>query len=114
MVFATKHNRHRCDAAVCQRRVRYIGAYLPTHVQPRCWGINEDDRDGWTGGIYLQPLLDHPALDPYMRHPSTFPLVNTLLGGKARFAQFDFRETPIFENASKINSPGTHSATQNR
>ena len=29
-----------------------------------------------------------------MRHPSTFPLVNTLLGGKARFAQFDFRETP--------------------
>ena len=29
------------------------------------WGI-PDDGD-WSGGIYLQPLLDHPELDPFMQ-----------------------------------------------
>ena len=30
------------------------------------WGI-PDDGSQWGGGIYLQPLLDHPELDPFMQ-----------------------------------------------
>eukprot|EP01052_Picozoa_sp_SAG31_P062507 SAG31_NODE_21483_length_548_cov_1.222717_2_plen_101_part_01 len=63
--------------------------------KPLAWQINpEDGRTGWKGGIYLQPLLDHAdELEFYLRHPSTFPLVNEILAGEPRFAQFDFRET---------------------
>jgi hypothetical protein len=69
--------------------------------QPKCWGIPQDGSQ-WKGGIYLQPLLDHPSLDRYMRHPSTFPLVDRIMGGQARFAQFDFRETPAHAGAQRM------------
>jgi hypothetical protein len=48
------------------------------------------------GLIYSQPLLDYLELDPFTRHPRSFPVVARLLGGEehARFSEFNFRETP--------------------
>ena len=59
------------------------------------WGI-PDDGSQWGGGIYLQPLLDHPELDKYTQHPSNYGPVCDILGGpdKPRFAEFNFREAP--------------------
>ena len=37
-----------------------------------------------------------------MRHPSTFPIVDAILGHQARFAQFDFRETPTGAGMQKM------------
>lgn len=64
----------------------------------RAWGLG-DRRKGHhrnQGLIYSQPLLDHPELDPYVRHPQSFPVVAELLGGAdaVRFSEFNFRETP--------------------
>ena len=71
--------------------------------KPQAWQISpEKGRAGWKSGIYLQPLLDHPELDPFMQHPSTFPIVDAILGHQARFAQFDFRETPTGAGMQKM------------
>ena len=37
-----------------------------------------------------------------MQHPSTFPIVDRILGGQSRFAQFDFRETPVGAGMQKM------------
>ena len=37
-----------------------------------------------------------------MRHPSTFPIVDAILGHQARFAQFDFRETATGAGMQKM------------
>ena len=66
--------------------------------RPQAWGLTEarkpHHRD--QGLIYSQPLLDHPELDPYIRHPASFPLIARLMGGEdhVRFSEFNFRETP--------------------
>ncbi len=70
--------------------------------KPQAWQIPETGPADWKSGIYLQPLLDHPELDPFMQHPSTFPLVDAILGHQARFAQFDFRETPTGAGMQKM------------
>jgi hypothetical protein len=66
--------------------------------RPEAWGLTEKRKPHHRnqGLIYSQPLLDYPELDPYTRHPSSFPVVAKLLGGEehARFAEFNFRETP--------------------
>lgn len=68
---------------------------------PARWGLGERRKPHHRnqGLIYSQPLLDFEELDPYTRHPRSFPLVGRLLGGEehARFAEFNLRETP--ENA---------------
>jgi hypothetical protein len=68
------------------------------HELPQAWGLTEKRKPHHRnqGLIYSQPLLDHPELDPYTRHPRSFRVVARLLGGedKARFAEFNFRETP--------------------
>ena len=66
--------------------------------RPLAWGLTEQRKPHHRnqGLIYSQPLLDHPELDPYVRHPGAWPVVARLLGGadKPRFAEFNLRETP--------------------
>ena len=82
------------------------GAYSPEEVKflnglwdesqaarPEIWGIRSD---GEIRDIeYHHPLLDYPELDPFVRHPSSFPIVEQILGkGAPRYSEFNFRETP--------------------
>eukprot|EP01046_Picozoa_sp_COSAG06_P041467 COSAG06_NODE_5150_length_3675_cov_2.956400_5_plen_234_part_01 len=64
----------------------------------RAWGLGDlrEEYHNNQGLIYSQPLLDHPELDRYLQHPSSYPVVCELLGGedKPRFAEFNIRETP--------------------
>jgi hypothetical protein len=66
--------------------------------RPDAWGLSDKRKPHHRnqGLIYSQPLLDYPELDPFTRHPRSFPLVARLLGGEehARFSEFNFRETP--------------------
>eukprot|EP01045_Picozoa_sp_COSAG04_P009534 COSAG04_NODE_555_length_12662_cov_35.924461_3_plen_258_part_00 len=63
-------------------------------AEPEMWGIQDD---GQVRDIqFSHPLLDFPELDPFVRHPSTYPMVETILGGKGRprWSEYNFRETP--------------------
>jgi hypothetical protein len=66
--------------------------------RPDAWGLTERRKlhHRNQGLIFSLPLLDYPELDPYTRHPRSFPIVARLLGGEehARFAELNFRETP--------------------
>jgi ectoine hydroxylase-related dioxygenase (phytanoyl-CoA dioxygenase family) len=66
--------------------------------RPDAWGLTEARKPHHRnqGLIFSQPLLDYPELDPYTRHPRSFPVVARLMGGedKVRFSEFNFRETP--------------------
>ncbi len=68
---------------------------------PEKWGLSEKRKPHHRnqGLIFSQPLLDHPELDGYLQHPSSYPVVEKILGGKerVRFSELNFRETP--ENA---------------
>ena len=75
----------------------YLAARRPTKLRLALKILRGD------GGGFAQPLLDHgPELEPYLRHPSTFPLVDDILGRRARFAQFDFRETPALSGFTRM------------
>lgn len=75
--------------------------------RPDAWGLGARRRPHHRnqGLIYSQPLLDHPELDPYTRHPASFPLVARILGGKdrVRFSEFNFRETPANAGPGAMN-----------
>ena len=43
---------------------------------------------------HTQILNANPELDRFLRLPTTFPLVDAILGPQVRFAQFDFRDVP--------------------
>jgi len=66
--------------------------------RPEAWGLGDRRKPHHRnqGLIYSQPLLDYPELDPFTRHPRSFPVVARLLGGEdhVRFAEFNLRETP--------------------
>ena len=68
------------------------------HENPLAWGLTEKRKPHHRnqGLIYSQPLLDHPELDPYVRHPRSYPVVCQILGGEdhVRFSEFNLRETP--------------------
>ncbi len=73
--------------------------FVRTQVErPEAWGLagRRKPHHRNQGLIYSQPLLDHPELDRYTRHPSSYPVVAQLFGGEqhVRFAEFNFRETP--------------------
>lgn len=73
---------------------------------PERWGLGRRKPHHRNQGlIYSQPLLDHPELDPYTRHPSSFPLVARILGGEehARFSELNFRETPEDSGVGAMN-----------
>ncbi len=69
--------------------------------RPDSWGLGGRRKPHHRnqGLIFSQPLLDYPELDAFVRHPSSFPLVARILGGRehVRFAEFNLREAP--ENA---------------
>ena len=66
--------------------------------RPEVWGLTPDRKPHHVGQglIYSQPLLDHPELDPYTQHPSSYGIVGRILGGedRVRFSEFNFREAP--------------------
>ncbi len=66
--------------------------------RPEAWGLSATRKPHHRGQglIYSQPLLDYPELDPYTRHPRSYPVVEALLGGpdRPRFSEFNFREAP--------------------
>ncbi len=75
--------------------------------RPDAWGLGDRRKPHHRnqGLIFSQPLLDYPELDPFTRHPSSFPIVSRLLGGeeRVRFAEFNFRETPKGAGAGAMN-----------
>jgi ectoine hydroxylase-related dioxygenase (phytanoyl-CoA dioxygenase family) len=66
--------------------------------RPATWGLTEKRKPHHRnqGLIFSQPLLDHPELDVFVRHPRSWPVVARLMGGedRPRFAEFNLRETP--------------------
>ena len=66
--------------------------------RPESWGLTDKRKPHHRnqGLIFSQPLLDYPELDPYTRHPRSFPVVARLLGGAehVRFSEFNLRESP--------------------
>ena len=66
--------------------------------RPDAWGLGEQRKPHHRGQglIFSQPLLDYPELDPYTRHPRSFPMVCQLMGAEenVRFSEFNFREAP--------------------
>ena len=80
--------------------LRHLNAFCDRtqDERPQVWGLSERRKPHHRnqGLIYSQPLLDHPELDPYTRHPRSFPVVARLLGGedRVRFSEFNLRETP--------------------
>jgi hypothetical protein len=75
--------------------------------RPDAWGLGAKRRPHHRnqGLIFSQPLLDYPELDPYTRHPASFPLVARILGGeeRVRFSEFNFRETPADAGPGAMN-----------
>jgi hypothetical protein len=76
-------------------------------TMPERWGLvgRRKPHHRNQGLIYSQPLLDHPELDGYTRHPSSFPLIAKLVGGaeQARMSEFNFREAPQNSGAGAMN-----------
>ena len=66
--------------------------------RPDLWGLGKKRKPHHRnqGLILSQPLLDFPELDQYLRHPGSYSLIATLLGGteQVRWSEFNFRETP--------------------
>lgn len=75
--------------------------------RPDAWGLGERRKPHHRnqGLIFSQPLLDYPELDRYTRHPRSFPVAERLLGGegRARYSEFNFRETPEGAGESAMN-----------
>lgn len=75
--------------------------------RPDAWGLSgaRETYHESQGLIFSQPLLDYPELDPYTRHPASFPVVEALLGGagSARFSEFNFREAPANAGIGAMN-----------
>ena len=74
---------------------------------PERWGLAERRKPHHRnqGLIFSQPLLDHPELDAYVQHPSSYPVVEQILGGaeRVRYAEFNFRETPEGAGTGRMN-----------
>ncbi len=75
--------------------------------RPASWGLSGRRKPHHRnqGLIFSQPLLDYPELDPYTRHPRSFPVVAAILGGedRVRFSEFNFRETPANAGIGTMN-----------
>jgi hypothetical protein len=76
-------------------------------THPQAWGLGERRKPHHRnqGLIFSQPLLDHPELDRYTRHPGSAALVARILGGadRVRFSEFNFRETPTHAGRGSMN-----------
>ena len=98
--FFERHGYVVLSACLSHSELRFLNDFCDrTQVErPGAWGLDERRKPHHRnqGLIYSQPLLDHPELDPFTRHPRSFPVAAKLLGGedRARFAEFNLRETP--------------------
>ncbi len=74
---------------------------------PDLWGLGAKRKPHHRnqGLILSQPLLDFPELDHYLRHPGSFSLIASLLGGleQVRWSEFNFRETPLNAGLGTMN-----------
>ncbi len=92
-----------------QTELDFLNAFYDTTQasMPERWGLEGRRKPHHRnqGLIYSQPLLDHPELDGYTRHPSSFPLVAKILGGAehARMSEFNFREAPLNSGKGTMN-----------
>jgi ectoine hydroxylase-related dioxygenase (phytanoyl-CoA dioxygenase family) len=88
--------------------------------QPESWA-DSDAVQGLSDLTWYNPLCDAralPVLERFVRHERTFPCVQRALGGAARFAEFDFRETLRAGSSSSVaadmpfhHDQGTHGAS---
>ena len=98
--FFSEHGYVVLSAALSPAEIGFLNAFYDRtqHDLPLAWGLTEKRKPHHRnqGLIYSQPLLDHPELDPYTRHPRSFPVVAALMGGEehVRFSEFNLRETP--------------------
>ena len=98
--FFTEHGYVVLSGCLDERELQHLNEFCDrTQAErPEVWGIEGRRKPHHRnqGLIYSQPLLDYPELDFYTRHPGSFAVVSRLLGGedRARFAEFNFRETP--------------------
>ncbi|MEQ8861719.1 MAG: phytanoyl-CoA dioxygenase family protein [Pseudomonadales bacterium] len=92
-----------------ERELDHLNAFCArTQAErPEAWGLagRRKPHHRNQGLIYSQPLLDHPELDRYTRHPRSFPVVARLLGGeeRVRFSEFNLRETPAGAGIGAMN-----------
>ena len=99
------------SAAISAREVAFLNDFFDSTQaeRPEAWGLTEKRKPHHRnqGLIYSQPLLDHPELDPFTRHPRSYPVVSRILGGeeKVRFSEFNFRETPEGAGPGPMNFP---------
>ncbi|MCB1647426.1 MAG: phytanoyl-CoA dioxygenase family protein [Pseudomonadales bacterium] len=95
------------EAAISPEEIRFLNDFIDRTQRdlPDAWGLGVKRKPHHRnqGLIFSQPLLDHPELDIYVRHPSTFPVASRLLGDQPRFAEFNFRETPAGGGKGSMN-----------
>ena len=87
-----EHNYVVIADAFSTTQIEFLNAFVDRSKKqiPDEWGIDKADVHS-----HGQILVNHPQLDPFIRPPSTFPLVESILGPESRFAQFDFRDVPV-------------------
>ena len=89
--------------------LRFLNGFFnqTQQTKPDAWGLGERRKPHHRnqGLIFSQPLLDHPELDRFTRHPGAYPVVSSLLGGEqhVRFSEFNFRETPMNAGVGTMN-----------
>lgn len=91
-----------------QAELEYLNAFYDrTQAEvPEKWGFDRRKPHHREQGLILsQPLLDYPALDDYICHPRSYPVVCQLLGGEehVRFAEMNFREAPANAGRGNMN-----------
>lgn len=83
--------------ALSQEELTYLNQLVESEMEsnPESW---HKPMEGATGNGSL--LMKYPAeIDKFIRHRTIFPLIQEVLLGEARFAQFDFRDITM-ERAS--------------
>ncbi|SEO01735.1 phytanoyl-CoA dioxygenase family protein [Paenibacillus sp. OV219] len=87
--------------ALSAEELDYLNQLVEASLQqhPDQW---HQPQSGAVGTVSL--LQTHPLdMDRFIRHPVTFPLVQEVLLGEARFAQFDFRDvSPDLASSSEM------------
>ena len=98
--FFTTHGYVVLGACLDQHEIDHLNEFYDRtqNERPHSWGLkkNRKPHHQQQGLIFSQPLLDYPELDPYTKHPASFPTVARILGGEkhVRFSEFNFREAP--------------------
>lgn len=95
--------------ALASAELETLNAFFDHSQQahPDQWGLGARRKPHHRnqGLILSQPLLDHPELDHWLRHPGVFPLIEAALGGTdaVRWSEFNFRETPANAGQGQMN-----------